>query len=196
MRETLRRDRITVEALLGDSVRTLARQIADRRDRQTIWVSINALAMRDAAGAICMYQGAMLDITERKHAEQARDVALTKYRTLFNSFPMAITVSDETGKIIEANPTAATLLGVTQSEQRQRSIDSPAWSILQLDGTPMPPDAFPSALALKGRQGLHRAPMGVVKPDGAIAWISVTAARLPLPGYGVVVTYGDISRQV
>jgi len=167
-----------------------------RRDGQTIWVSINALAVRDTAGAICMYQGAILDITERKHAEQARDVALTKYTTLFDSFPMAITVSDEMGKIIEANPTAETLLGITQSEQRQRAIDSPAWSIVRLDGTPMPPDEFPSVMALKGPQGLHRAPMGVTKPDGAIAWISVTATRLPLPGYGVVVTYGDITDQV
>jgi PAS domain S-box-containing protein len=191
------RDRESLERMLAErgEVRGFETQ-GYRRDGQTIWVSINALAVRDAAGALCMYQGAMLDITERKRAEQTRDVALTKYKTLFNNFPMAITVSDETGKIIEANPTAETLLGVTQSEQRQRAIDSPAWSIFRLDGTPMPPDAFPSVLALKGRPGLHRAPMGVAKPDGAIAWISVTATRLPLPGYGVVVTYGDITDQV
>jgi len=191
------RDRESLERMLAErgEVRGFETQ-GYRRDGQTIWVSINALAVRDAADALCMYQGAMLDITERKHAEQTRDVALTKYKTLFDNFPMAITVSDETGKIIEANPTAETLLGVTQSEQRQRAIDSPAWSIFRLDGTPMPPDAFPSVLALKGRPGLHRAPMGVAKPDGAIAWISVTATRLPLPGYGVVVTYGDITDQV
>ncbi len=191
------RDRESLERILAErgEVRGFETQ-GYRRDGQTIWVSINALAVRDAAGALCMYQGAMLDITERKHAEQARDVALTKYKTLFDNFPMAITVSDATGKIIEANPTAETLLGVTQSEQRQRAIDSPAWSIFRLDGTPMPPDAFPSVLALQGRPGLHRAPMGVAKPDGTIAWISVTATRLPLPGYGVVVTYGDITDQV
>ena len=191
------RDRESLERMLAErgEVRGFETQ-GYRRDGQTIWVSINALAVRDAADALCMYQGAMLDITERKHAEQTRDVALTKYKTLFDNFPMAITVSDETGKIIEANPTAETLLGVTQSEQRQRAIDSPAWSIFRLDGTPMPPDAFPSVLALKGRPGLHRAPMGVAKPDGAIAWISVTATRLPLPGYGLVVTYGDITDQV
>jgi len=191
------RDRESLERMLAErgEVRGFETQ-GYRRDGQTIWVSINALAVRDAADALCMYQGAMLDITERKHAEQTRDVALTKYKTLFDNFPMAITVSDETGKIIEANPTAETLLGVTQSEQRQRAIDSPAWSIFRLDGTPMPPDAFPSVLALKGRPGLHRALMGVAKPDGAIAWISVTATRLPLPGYGVVVTYGDITDQV
>ena len=136
------------------------------------------------------------ELAARERVEQARDVALTKYKTLFDSFPMAITVSDETGKILEANPTAETLLGVPQSEQRRRAINSPVWNVFRLDGTPMPPDEFPSVLALQGRPGLHRAAMGVSKPDGAIAWISVTAARLPLPGYGVVVTYGDLTDQV
>jgi signal transduction histidine kinase len=36
--------------------------------------------------------------------------------------------------------------------------------------------------------------MGVVKEEGAITWLSVTAAPIPLKGYGVAIAYGDITR--
>ncbi|MDS4020088.1 MAG: PAS domain S-box protein, partial [Candidatus Competibacter sp.] len=150
----------------------------------------------DAVGAIRMYQGAITDITERKRAEQSRDVALTKYRTLFDSFPLGITVSDSEGAILEANPIAETLLGIPREEHLQRTLDARVWRIVRVDGTPMPPDEYPSVRALKERRDLHRAEMGVVKPDGMVAWISVTAAPLPLSGYGVVVTYGDITERM
>ena len=38
--------------------------------------------------------------------------------------------------------------------------------------------------------------MGIVKEDGTITWINVTAAPIPIEGYGVAVTYNDISEKV
>ncbi len=35
--------------------------------------------------------------------------------------------------------------------------------------------------------------MGVIKGDGEVAWIDVTATPLPLPGYGVAIAYNDIT---
>ena len=190
------RDRDSLARLLAEQAEVRGYEIQGRRrDGQTVWVAINALAIRDAQGAIAMYQGAILDITERKLAEQSRDVALTKFKTLFDSFPMGITVSDASGTILESNPTAEALLGIPLAEQQHRTIDAPAWRIVRLDGTPMPPDEYPSVQALRERRGLHQSDMGVIKPDGTVTWISVTAAHLPLPGYGVVVTYGDITEQ-
>jgi signal transduction histidine kinase len=37
--------------------------------------------------------------------------------------------------------------------------------------------------------------MGIVKGDNHVTWISATAAPLSLEGYGVVVTYGDITER-
>jgi PAS domain-containing protein len=43
-------------------------------------------------------------ITERKRTEAELQVALTKYRTLFDAFPLGITVSDATGQIAPTSP--------------------------------------------------------------------------------------------
>ena len=37
--------------------------------------------------------------------------------------------------------------------------------------------------------------MGIVKDGGEITWISVTAAPIPLEGYGVAITYGDVTER-
>ena len=46
-----------------------------RRDGQSVWVSTGATAVRDAAGAIVAYHGAMTDITERVRGTLMRDTA-------------------------------------------------------------------------------------------------------------------------
>jgi len=166
---------------------------ARRPDGAARWVSINARVVRDPAGSITCYQGAMLDIDDRKRAEQALGVALAKYKTLFDTLPLGLTVTDAAGDILETNPRAEALLGIPSAEQRQRRIDSPAWRILRTDGTPMPPVEYPAMRALQTREGLHHSEMGVVRPDATVTWIEVTASPLPLPGYGVVIAYSDIT---
>ena len=135
------------------------------------------------------------DITERKRAEKERQVALTKYKTLFNCFPFGITVSDETGKILEVNQIAEKLLGVSQDEHIERDIDSPEWHIVRPDGTPMLPDEYASVRALKEKHIVENVKMGIVKPDNTTTWISVNAAPLPLEGYGVVIAYNNITER-
>lgn len=134
-----------------------------------------------------------IDMRELDRVETELNVALTKYKTLFDCFPMGITVTDPAGHILESNAAATRLLGVPQAEHHSRGIDGPEWRILRTDGTPMPAEEFASVRALKEKRRVENVEMGVVKADGEITWISVTADLLPLEGYGVVVTYGDIT---
>ena len=135
----------------------------------------------------------VLDITERKQAEKEMHISLAKYKTLFECFPLGVTVSDDAGNIVETNPTAEKLLGVSHNEQIQRDIDGQEWCIVRPDGTPMPREEYASVRALKQRCKVENVEMGIVKPDNTITWINVTAAPLPLERYGVVITYNDIT---
>ncbi|WP_300971269.1 CHASE domain-containing protein [Thiocapsa sp.] len=137
-----------------------------------------------------------VELDAHRRTEQSLDVALTKYRTLFDSFPLGITVTDEDGAIVEANLMAETILGISREEQLRLSLGSAVWDLIRPDGTSMPPSEYPSVLALQTRHGLHRTDMGIRKPDGRVTWLSVVATHLPLPGYGVVVTYADITERV
>ena len=135
------------------------------------------------------------DIAERRRAEEALRVALVKYKTLFDFFPLGITVSDEAGNVLETNSNAEKLLGVRQEEHVGRAIDGPDWRIVRPDGTPMPSDEYASVRALREKRAVENVEMGIVKPDNTITWINVTAAPLPLEGHGVAVTYGDITER-
>ncbi|NTU84856.1 MAG: PAS domain S-box protein, partial [Chloroflexales bacterium] len=132
-------------------------------------------------------------ITERKRTEAELQVALTKYRTLFDAFPLGITVSDATGQIVESNPMAERLLSLGREEQRQREIDGAEWQIVRPDGTPMPPEEYASVQALREQRLVANVEMGVITPRGATTWINVMAAPLPLEDYGVVIAYSDIT---
>lgn len=134
-----------------------------------------------------------IDLSELDRTEAALNVALAKYKTLFDCFPMGITVSDAQGQVLETNAAAERLLGVQSKTHRQRAIDHPDWHVLRADGTPMPAEEYASVRALKERRRIEDVEMGVVRDDGCTTWLSVTADILPLEGYGVVVTYGDIT---
>jgi PAS domain S-box-containing protein len=135
------------------------------------------------------------DITTRKQAEEDLRIALVKYKTLFDNLPLGVTVSDERGKILEANPMAEKLLGLSQDEQKKRVIDGLEWQIVSPDGKTMPPEEFASVRALKERCVVENVEMGIIKPNNIITWINVTAAPLPLKGYGVIIAYNNITKR-
>ena len=71
-----------------------------------------------------------------KRAEEELRVSLEKYRVLFESFPLGITISDKSGKIIEGNHQSEQLLGIPRETHVQRSIGSKEWRIIRNDDTP------------------------------------------------------------
>jgi nitrogen fixation negative regulator NifL len=136
-----------------------------------------------------------LDITERRQMEDELRINLTKYSMLFHSFPLGITVSDKSGNIIEANQEAVKLLGLSIEEHTSRQIDGAEWQIIRPDKTRMPPDEFASVRSLKEQRRIENVEMGIVKDNDQVTWISVTASPIPLDGFGVVITYEDITQR-
>jgi len=135
------------------------------------------------------------DITERRRAEEAARVNLTKYQVLFESVPLGITISDKAGNIVESNRMAEQLLGLPKKDQAGRQIDGREWHIIRPDGIPMPADEYASVRALKENCLVSNVEMGLVKGEGDITWIDVTAAPIPLGGYGVVTAHSNITKR-
>lgn len=157
------------------------------------WLRWRGGAVVDAHTGGIRIVGVNIDITERKRLEVEREAALVKYRTLFDVLPLGVTVADRSGHIVESNRLAESLLGVSLSEQRSRDVGDPQWAIIRSDGTPMPPSEFASVRALAENRVVLDVEMGLVKSATETTWLGVTAAPVPLPDVGVVITYGDIS---
>ena len=118
-----------------------------------------------------------------------------KYRVLFESFPLGVSITDESGKILETNRRSESLLGISKSEHQGRNIRGSEWPIVRPDRTTMPADQHPAVEALNRGCRIENAEMGVLRPDGEVVWLNVTAAPIPLENHGVAVAYSDIRKQ-
>ncbi len=151
--------------------------------------------LRQLDGHIYGLMGISSDITQRQKAEDALKITLLKYQTLFDLFPLGITIADDAGGIIETNRTAERLLGISEEEQTSRQIDGAEWKIVRSDGSIMPPEEFASVRALKENRLIENVEMGILKPTGNTTWLNVTAAPIPMKEMGVVIAYGDITQR-
>ncbi|MHC1737080.1 MAG: PAS domain S-box protein [Ignavibacteriaceae bacterium] len=132
-------------------------------------------------------------ITERKKADSLMRLSLAKYQTLFDLFPVGITISDSKGGIIETNGIAKRLLGLDPEQQKQRNIDSKEWQIIRPDGTLMPASEYASTRALNENRTIENVEMGIVKDNDQITWLNVSATPIPIDEYGVAIIYTDLT---
>jgi PAS domain S-box-containing protein len=97
------------EAGLGTEYRMVA------RDRRVVWVRDEA-AFLAADGDAPLLQGLLLDITERKEAEERLRETNEALQTLVTSSPLAIVALDPEGAVTLWNPAAQRMFGWTEEE--------------------------------------------------------------------------------
>ncbi len=76
-----------------------------RKDGSTVWVSINARAVRDSEGAVLYYEGTTEDITERKQAREALRQSEEMVKILSDANPQTMILVDREGIILAGNNT-------------------------------------------------------------------------------------------
>ena len=74
-----------------------------RKDGSQMWISENALAVRDSAGNLLYYEGTLVDITARKEVEAALREERNLLRTLIDNLPDRIYVKDVQGRKLISN---------------------------------------------------------------------------------------------
>lgn len=67
------------------------------RDGSVIWVRGYTQAVRDDTGAICYYEGAVEDVTQRRELEEQSRVHAERFRNVFERAPIAIWEENWTG---------------------------------------------------------------------------------------------------
>lgn len=121
--------------------------------------------------------------------------SLEKYKTLFDTIPMGIAVSDPQGDILELNPYAENLFGLSRKEFMPRNLADKSWQILCSDGTPAAPENYTAVMALRENRIIANQDERLRGPEGNIFWLNVTAAPIPQEEYGVVVVISDVTER-
>ena len=158
--------------------------ILQRKDGAHTCVLANMTLLEGGSGQIFLY-GTLVDITERKKAEEALRESEARYRTLVEHAPEAVVVYDaDRGRFIEANDNAAALFGVTRAELLSQSVADRS--------PPVQPDGRPSADA--AQQHIADALAGGTptfawvhrRADGTDVPCEVRLVRLPAAGRRLV----------
>lgn len=152
-------------------------------------ITVLAASIKMAFKLHAAHQALQQEIAERKQVEETLRKSETRYRVLFETVPIGITLADTDGQIIASNPAATQILGLSPEEHERRKIDGTEWRIIRPDGTPMPTDEYASMRALKEQQTIRGVEMGVTRSKEDVAWISVNAA--PVPDVGVIISYAE-----
>jgi PAS domain S-box-containing protein len=138
------------------------------KDGRWLWVSDHATVVPDEDGSSQVSQGVMLDITERRQAEEQLREAEARYRAIVEHVPAAIYVDqpDGTMKTFYVSPQIEEILGVPA----QRYIDEPnLW--LDLMAPEFRDEMRTSYLeAIEARRS-WRGEYRIVTPDGREVWV-------------------------
>ncbi|MFA7279957.1 MAG: PAS domain-containing protein [Sterolibacterium sp.] len=155
------------------------------------------IAGDDEAAVLAYEFNAMLDaMAERDAALRASE---EKYRSLIRDIQTAIVVHDGQGRVLDSNPLAQALLGLSADQLSGKTLIDPAWHFLSQDGSVLPVADYPVSKVLATRQPLRDYLTGISHPDRQdIAWVLVNAE----PEYDdrseiarVIVSFVDITER-
>lgn len=119
------------------------------------------------------------------------------YRSTIRAMSEGVVIHAPDGHIVDANPAAQRVLGLSLDQLKGLSPIDPRWRLVDRQGVALAPDAIPSEITRRTGHPSH-ADLGVHRPDGTIAWLSVSTdpvADEGSPGY-VVATFADATEIV
>jgi PAS domain S-box-containing protein len=135
-----------------------------RKDGSLIDISLTISPVRDREGRIIGASKIARDISERKDAEARLRNSERQLKDLLAAIPAAIYTTDAQGRITYFNEKAVELAGRTPTLGSDEWCVT--WKLYRPDGTRLPHDECPMAIALKEGRPIRNAEAIAERPDG------------------------------
>jgi PAS domain S-box-containing protein len=143
-----------------------------RKNGETIWARVLRVPIRDAEGKILHYVGVLMDISQRKRAEEQLAQSEQRYRLLNQVARDGIHVTDESGQFLEVNPAFCLMLGY----------ETDALLRLHMADVAVDPDSMSAHLEAVLVRGGDRIETSLRKCDGSLIDVEMSGALLDLEG--------------
>jgi PAS domain S-box-containing protein len=135
-----------------------------RKDGSLLDISLTVSPMHNGSGRIVGASKIARNITERKESQRRLLESEQRLEALLAAVPAAIYTTDADGKITYFNEAAVDLAG------RVPTLGSDewcvTWKLYNPDGTPLPHDQCPMAIALREGRSIRNAEAVAERPDG------------------------------
>lgn len=142
-----------------------AEVIVERPDGSRIPVLVNIDPLLNDEGELIGAVNCFQDISRLKQAESELQARERWYRELLEALPAAIYTTDAEGRITFFNQAAVELAGSTPELGSDKWCVT--WRLFEPDGTAMPHDRCPMAVALKDGRAVRGAEAVAERPDGS-----------------------------
>ena len=167
-----------------------------RRDGQQLVILENARAVRDPAGRISGYEGTIVNITERKRAEQAVFAEKERAQVTLQSIGDAVISTDAEGRIEYINPVAESLTAWTLAEARGQPIGAVLRLVNELTREPIE-NSLTGALGRSETGGPADHTVLITRAGAEVAIQESAAPICDRAGrvIGAVVVFHDVTRE-
>lgn len=123
-----------------------------------------------------------------------------RYHWLFESIEQGVLYQNAAGEVLDANPAAVRMLGLTLGQTYGHTLAESRWRVVYEDGSDFPRDDFPAIVAIRTGRQVGGVVMGVFAPDTQeCRWLKVSATPQFRPGeahpWQVYTIFDDISLQ-
>jgi PAS domain S-box-containing protein len=143
--------------------------VVERPDGSRVRVLCNVGPVRDDSGRLVGALNIFQDVTEPARLLEELRQSEERFRHLIAALPAAVYVTDRDGRITLFNEQAAALWG------RRPEVGKELWCgsfrIFRPDGTPLPHDECPMAVALREGRAVLGQEIVVERPDGTRAFV-------------------------
>jgi diguanylate cyclase (GGDEF)-like protein/PAS domain S-box-containing protein len=171
-----------------------------RKDRNTLSMEVTASLVRAPNGEPSYEIALFEDISARRAAEEALARSEARFRTVVNSANEGILVYDRSLNVIAGNAAAERIIGAPLSELLGKPGFTSLFPCVHEDGTTLQADERPTKVTTRIGQPLTGKIVGILRPDGAVTWVSVNTAFLRRDEYGehegIVSTINDITARL
>jgi PAS domain S-box-containing protein len=168
----------------------------ERPDGTRIVALVNIEAIKDESGRVIGAMNVFRERTEQRSDQFSLNGGKENSNEILLGLPAAVYTTDAAGRIIFYNEAAAELWGVRPELGATEFCGS--WKLYWPDGTPLPHDECPMALALKEKRPIRGMEAVAERPDGTrVPFISYPTPLFDSSGtlIGAVNTLVDISER-
>ena len=135
---------------------------------------------------------------ERKRLDGELAASEARYRGVVTSLAEGVVLHGPEGEVLQANASAASILGRTHDQLLGRKLIELSRPIIHEDGSPLPIEEHPVLVTLRTGRPASGEVLGVPLPDGTVTWLLINTRLLADFGKPktVVASFLDISERI